>query len=322
MRKILMVPAIFLSALLSSTMAVGQSFPSKAVRIIVGSSPGGGTDLTARLIAQPMGEILKQSFFVENRSQGTVYGLEMTSRAEPDGHTISVTAASGYIAAVLATKLPFNVKTDIIAVAQLTSQPYLVVVHPSVKVNSFSELLAMARSKPGSLNYASSGYGSTAHVGMELLKLMAEIDLVHIPYKGGGPALSDTIAGITQTFLASPISGMQFVKSKKLYALAVTSANRSGSLPGYPTVSESGVPGFELVSWYGIVAPKGVSPQNVQTLFQAINRVLARSDIQEKIKADGADIPVSTSPNDFAKVISREIDMWEQFGAKTNIRLD
>jgi tripartite-type tricarboxylate transporter receptor subunit TctC len=268
-----------------------------------------------------MGEFLKQSVFIENRSQGTVFGLEVTSRAAPDGYNISVTASSGYINAVLGTKLPFNIKTDLEPIIQLTAQPYLLVVHPSVKVSSVEELLALAKNKPGALNYASSGNGSAQHVGMELFKLISKTNMVHIPYKGGGPALADLVAGRTQVFLASPISGMQFIKTNKLHALAVTTAQRAKGFPDLPTVSEAGVPGFELNSWYGMVAPKGISAPHVDTLFKAASYALHKPEVENKFAADGSEVPKMTSPSEFRSVVAKEIEQWEQFSARTNFRL-
>jgi tripartite-type tricarboxylate transporter receptor subunit TctC len=269
-----------------------------------------------------MGELWQQSVIVDNRSLGQIYGLQLTARSPADGYTLLVTASSGYVNGVLTTKLPFSLKNDIEPIIQLTSQPYVLIVHPSLNVDSVSRLLALAKSKPGTLNYGSSGTGSAQHIGMELLKLMTNVDMVHIPYKGGGPAFPDLLAGRIQVYLGSPVSTMQFIKSKQLHAIAVTTEKRSKSFPDIPTISESGVAGFELESWYGVMAPKGISRGHVQSIFQTVNRVLTRADVQQKILAGGAEIPVTHSPDDFKQLVLREINKWEQFGRKTGIKVN
>jgi tripartite-type tricarboxylate transporter receptor subunit TctC len=302
--------------------AFGQHFPAKPVRVILGSSPGGALDILTRLIGPPMAEQLGQPIVVENRSQGVIYGLDLISRSPADGHTISVTASSGYINGVLTTKLPFDLKNDIEPIIQLTSQPYVLVVHPSLSVMSVAELIAFAKSKPRSLNYGSPGTGTAGHVGIELLSSQTNMAMVHIPYKGAGPAFADLVGGRLQVFLGSPISLAQFIKTNKVRALAVTTRKRSKLLPDIPTVTESGTPGFELESWYGMVAPRGIGSAQAQILFESVSKVLARGDIQKRITNDGAEIPVASSRADFKRVVLTEIEKWQQFGSKTGFKVE
>lgn len=296
------------------------SFPNKTVRIIVGSSPGGGSDITARLVAQKLAELWGSSVVVENRSAGAVYAFEAIARATPDGYSIALVPSSGYSAAVLSIKVPFDIKKDIEPLAQLTSQPYVMVIHPSLPVGSVKELVAYAKRKPGVINYGSTGAGTASHLGMELLKSMIAVDIVHIPYKGAGPAYIGLLSGEVQVFLGSAISSMQHVKSGKLRALAVTTAERSKFLPDLPTISESGVPGFELSGWYGLALPLGVAPAIVSKIHQAVQQVLKSREIQAKLAATGSEVVLSVSPAEFKNVTDREIDKWEKFRKMSGIK--
>lgn len=296
------------------------SYPNKTVRIIVGSSPGGGSDITARLVAQKLAELWGSSVVVENRSAGAVYGFEAIARATPDGYSIALVPSSGYSAAVLSIKVPFDIKKDIEPLAQLTSQPYVMVIHPSLPVGSVKELIAYAKSKPGVINYGSTGAGTASHLGMELLKSMIAVDVVHIPYKGAGPAYIALISGEVQVFLGSAVSSMQHVKSGKMKALAVTTAERSKFLPDLPTISESGVPGFELSGWYGLALPAGVAPAIVRKIHQAVQHALRSPEIQAKLAATGSEVKLSASPAEFKNVTAREIDKWEKFRKMSGIK--
>ena len=302
--------------------ASAGGYPTKPVRVIVGSSPGGGTDITARIIAERLGELWHKSVVVENRSAGAIYGLEATSRATPDGYTLGLAASTGYVQAVLSIKLPFNLRKDLEPVIQFTSQPYLLVVPPSLPVNSVSELIALAKSRPGALNYASTGVGADSHVGMELLKSMTGMHIVHIPYKGAGPALSALIGGEVQLFFPSAIAGVPHVKSGRLRALAVTTDKRSKLLPDLPTIAEAGVPGFELRGWYGLIAPVGIAPAIVLKIFRGTSAVLARADVQAKFAAVGAEVVAPGSPADFRTTVYHEIEKWEKFSRVSGIKLD
>ena len=297
-------------------------YPTKPLRVIVGSSPGGGTDITARIVAERLGELWRKSVVVENRSAGAIYGLDATSRATPDGYTLGLAASTGYVQAVLSIKLPFNLRKDLEPIIQFTSQPYLLVINPSLAVNSVSELIALAKNKPGALNYASNGVGSEAHVGMELLKSMTGMNIVHVPYKGAGPALSDLIGGHVQLFLPSAISGVPHVKSGKLRALAVTTDRRSKLLPDLPTIAEAGVPGFEMRGWYGLIAPAGIAPAIVLKIYHGASEVLARTDVQARFASVGAEVATPSSPADFRNTVNHEIEKWEKFSKVSGIKLE
>ena len=299
-----------------------RGYPVKPVRIIVGSSPGGGTDITARIVAEKLGESWGTPVIVENRSSGAIYGLEATARATPDGYTLGLAASTAYVQAVLKIKLPFDLRKDIEPITQFTSQPYLLVVPPSLPVNSVKELIALAKSKPGALNYGSTGVGAESHVGMAIFGSMAGISMVHVPYKGAGPALTDLMSGQIQLLFPSAISGVPHVKSGRLKALAVTTDKRAKLLPELPTISESGVPGFELRGWYGLIGPSGLAQATVLKIHRSAAEVLARADIQAKFAALGAETIASSSPAEFRSTIEREIVKLEKFSKASGLRLE
>lgn len=290
-----------------------SSFPSKPVRIIVGSAPGGGSDITARIVAQKLTEVWGRSVIVENRSGTALYALEATAKATPDGYTMGMGTFNAYLLALLSPNLRFNLARDIEPVTQLTSQPYLLVVHPSVPGTSLKDLIAYAKSRPGRLNYASSGTGGAGHLGMELLKSMTGMDMVHIPYRGIGPGIIDLLGGQVQMLFGSAPSVAPHVQSGKLKAIAVTTEKRSKFFPELPTISESGVPRFELNGWYGLVAPGAVRPSMLGTLHQSVKQALSNPDIQARFAADGSEVAASSSPAEFKNLVSREIAKWEKF---------
>jgi tripartite-type tricarboxylate transporter receptor subunit TctC len=300
----------------------GPNYSNKPVRIIVGSSPGGGSDIIARLVSQKLAELWDNPVIVENRSAGAVYGLEAAGRATPDGYTIGFAPNSGYSAAVLAIELPFDLKKSIEPIVQLTSQPYLLLANPSLPVKSVKELIGYAKAKPGVLNYASTGHGAQSHLGMELFNLMAGLKTVHIAFKGSGPAYIALMAGEVQLFIGSMVSSVQHVKAKKMVALAVTADKRSRIFPDLPTVAESGLPGYELSGWYGLIGPSGMPRSVVEKIHQSANRVLASPDVEKKITSDGSDVVLSKSPAEFKRVVMNEIGKWEKFQKATGIKLD
>jgi tripartite-type tricarboxylate transporter receptor subunit TctC len=261
---------------------------------------------------------------VENHpsSLGSLIALEMTSKAAPDGYTLHLTTSSGMVNAILVTKVPYNVRAAIAPIAQLTLQPYVLTVHQAVPAASLKEFIAYAKSKKGTLNYGSTGSGSTTHLGMELLKSLAGMEMQHIPYKGGGQVLTDIVAGRIEVMFSSPITASTQVKAGKLRLLAIGSARRSKLLPDIPTVAESGLPGFELTGWYGLIAPVGTPAAIVTALNREAVQIMNSPDIQAKLAADGSEAPDPHTPAEFAKIISSEIDIWEKVIRTSNIKLD
>ena len=298
-----------------------QSYPVKPIRMMVPFPAGGGSDTIGRTIGQKLAERWGTAVVTDNRAgAGGTIALELARSAQPDGHTLLVISGSQITNATLVTKVPFDVRTAYAPITQMTAQPYVLVAHPALPASSVKELIAYARGRPGTLNYASSGTGSSAHLGMELFKHLAKVDMLHVPYKGSGQAMIDLVAGQVQLLLASAISAMPQVKSGKLKALAVTSAKRSRALPDLPTIAEAGLPGFEVTGWYGLVAPARTPAAIVQKINGDVGQILAAPDVQQKLAGDGSEAAPGT-PAQFTRTIAREIEKWTKLVQSSGIKL-
>jgi len=288
-----------------------QKYPVKPVRMILAFPPGGASDFAGRLLAQRLAEVWGQSVLVDNRAgAGGNVGAEIAARSPADGYTIML-ANNAILAAnaALYPKLNYDPIRDFIPVTLVAVQPNVLVVHPSVQATSVKELIALAKSRPGQLNYASSGSGLAAHLAGELFNSMAGVSMVHVPYKGAGPALSDLIGGQTQVMFATATSVVPHVKAGKLRALATTAPKRSVGFEDLPTVSEAGVPGFDATSWHGIVVPAGTPRPIVDQIAAAVNTALKHPDLREKYLMAGAE-PVGGTPEQFAAHIKSEVPRW------------
>ena len=313
--------AIFAVLALAAGLAQSQQYPTKPVRIIAPFAPGGGTDFIARLIAQKLTERLGQQVIVENKpGAGGNLGAEFAVKSAPDGYTLLLVAGS-YTVNPSLYKLSFDPVNDITPIVQLSQGPFVVAVHPSVPANNLKELIELARRQPDKLSYASAGSGSITHLASELFLDMAKIKVVHIPYKGTGPALNDTIAGSTQLIFGSVSTTLQFIKSGRLRGLAVTTPRRISALPDLPTVAEAGVPGYEVVLWHGLVAPKGVPRPIVDRLNREANEVLKAKDMGDLLATDGV-APAGGTPEQFRAVIKADIGRWRGVVKQANIKLD
>jgi len=313
--------AIFAVLALAAGLAQSQQYPTKPVRIIAPFAPGGGTDFIARLIAQKLTERLGQQVIVENKpGAGGNLGAEFAVKSAPDGYTLLLVAGS-YTVNPSLYKLSFDPVNDITPVIQLSQGPFVVAVHPSVPANNLKELIELARRQPDKLSYASAGSGSITHLASELFLDMAKIKVVHIPYKGTGPALNDTIAGSTQLIFGSVSTTLQFIKSGRLRGLAVTTPRRISALPDLPTVAEAGVPGYEVVLWHGLVAPKGVPRPIVDRLNREANEVLKAKDMGDLLATDGV-APAGGTPEQFRAVIKADIGRWRGVVKQANIKVD
>jgi len=313
--------AIFAVLALAAGLAQSQQYPTKPVRIIAPFAPGGGTDFIARLIAQKLTERLGHQVIVENKpGAGGNLGAEFAVKSAPDGYTLLLVAGS-YTVNPSLYKLSFDPVNDITPVIQLSQGPFVVAVHPSVPANNLKELIELARRQPDKLSYASAGSGSITHLASELFLDMAKIKVVHIPYKGTGPALNDTIAGSTQLIFGSVSTTLQFIKSGRLRGLAVTTPRRISALPDLPTVAEAGVPGYEVVLWHGLVAPKGVPRPIVDRLNREANEVLKAKDMGDLLATDGV-APAGGTPGQFRAVIKADIERWRGVVKQANIKVD
>jgi len=313
--------AIFAVLALAAGLAQSQQYPTKPVRIIAPFAPGGGTDFIARLIAQKLTERLGHQVIVENKpGAGGNLGAEFAVKSAPDGYTLLLVAGS-YTVNPSLYKLSFDPVNDITPIVQLSQGPFVVAVHPSVPANSLKELIELARRQPDKLSYASAGSGSITHLASELFLDMAKVKIVHIPYKGTGPALNDTIAGSTQLIFGSVSTTLQFIKSGRLRGLAVTTPRRISALPDLPTVAEAGVPGYEVVLWHGLVAPKGVPRPIVDRLNREANEVLKAKDMGDLLATDGV-APAGGTPEQFRAVIKADIERWRGVVKQANIKVD
>lgn len=284
-----------------------SGYPSKPVRFVVGQSPGGATDIVARLIAQGLTESFRQTVFVENRTgaAGSI-GATFVAKSAPDGQTALVVSSSYAINPSVYKKLPFDPVRDFAPVSLIAEAPFLLVVHPSLPVRSVKELIAFVRSRPGVLNYASGGIGSSGHLAGELFVHMAKLDLVHVPYKGAGPARIDVMTGQVHMTFASVLSSLPHVKSGKLRALAVTSAKRSAAIPDLPTMDEAGVKGYRRTTWYAVLAPAKTPDSVVTKLSAAIHNVVQSPQIRKRLLVDGAE-PEGSSPKQFHDFLIAEM---------------
>jgi tripartite-type tricarboxylate transporter receptor subunit TctC len=292
-----------------SRVAVAQAYPSRPVRLVVSFPAGGVNDILARLMGQWLSERLGQPFVIENRpGAGTNIGTEAVVRAAADGYTLLLVSPANAINATLYDKLSFNFMRDIAPVASIVSMPLVLVVHPSFQVASVSELIAYAKANPGKLNMASGGNGSAGHVTGELFKMMAGVDMLHVPYRGSGPALTDLIAGQVQVTVDPLPSSIEFIRTGKLRALAVTTATRSDALPGIPTIADT-VPGYEASAWYGFGAPKATPVEIIEKLNREINAVLAEPRNKARFAELGGTV-IAGSPADFSKLMADETKKW------------
>jgi tripartite-type tricarboxylate transporter receptor subunit TctC len=309
-----------LLALIASHAALAQTWPARPVRVVVPFPPGGGTDIVARTVTPKMAEILGQPFVIENRAgAGGNIGTELVAKSAPDGYTLLVASASTAINTTLVPNLSWAFERDFAPVVLMVVNNHLLAAHPSVQANNVRELLALARAKPGQVTYASYGNGSSAHLSAELFKLMAGVDLLHVPYKGAAPAVNDLLGGQVNIMFADVAALLSHIKSGKLKALGIGAAKRFEGLPDVPTIDESGVPGFEAGGFLGLVAPAGTPPAVIQALNAAAQKSLAVPEVRDRLLGL-ASPPVGGTPEQFASHIKREIDKWARVIRAANIK--
>jgi tripartite-type tricarboxylate transporter receptor subunit TctC len=300
--------------LLCAGVACAQAgFPNRTIRFIVGFAPGGSTDIVARLVAQKMGENLGLQVIVDNRpGAGGNIAAELLAKASPDGYTmLACTTGMFAIQPFLYKSLPYNPEKDLVPVTQTGSLPYIIVVHPSLPAKSVREFIAVAKARPGVINYASSGVGTASHLAAALFGSMAGIDIVHVPYKGTGNAMGDLVGGQVVLMFDQPVSSLPQVRAGKLGVLAITSDRRFPTLADIPTVAESGVRGYEAVSWAGACVPGGTPKDTVARLNAEIVKALAHPEVRDRLLRDGIE-PVGNTPEQFAEHTRRERVKWEK----------
>ena len=310
----------FLFSFCCAGVAAAQPYPSKPIRLIVPLAPGGPSDTLARAVAVRLSEAMGQSVIVENRAgAGGTVGTDVAAKSPPDGYTMLLISNSFAINASLYSKLAYDTLKDLQAVTLIAAAPYLIAVHPSLPARSMKELLALARARPGQLNYASGGSGTGPHMTLELLKLGTGTSIVHIPYKGAGPALIDLMAGHVELQPVNMLVGLPQARAGKLRALAVTTAKRSAAAPEIPTIAETVLPGFDEGGQHGIVVPAGTPRENVARLHQGIIKVLQNPDVKDRLAAEGSEV-VGNSPEQFGSIIRADIEKWARVIQRTGIR--
>jgi tripartite-type tricarboxylate transporter receptor subunit TctC len=323
MTRAVWVALCALAALAGIGTASAQAFPDRPVRIIVGYPPGGGTDLVARLVQQPLSTRWGQPVVIDNRpGANAIIATEAVARAKPDGYTLLMAYATE-LAVNPATmkKLPYDPVRDFTPIMQMAGAPLVLALHPAVAAKDVRELVALAKAKPGALSYSSSGTGSVHHFAGELFKLQTGVDMLHVPYKGSGPAAADAVAGQVQANFASVASVLRFVQAGRLRALAVTSKKRSSQMPEVPTMVEAGLADFELTSWYGLLAPAGTPAALVAKIHADITAVLAGPEIQKSFDVQGLDM-AGGSPQAFAEFIRAEAARFARIARAGNISVE
>jgi tripartite-type tricarboxylate transporter receptor subunit TctC len=316
----LRIISLVLLAAAGST-AFAQAYPTKPVRIVAPFAPGGGTDFIARVAAQKLTETLGQTVIVENRpGAGGTLGAEQGVKAPPDGYTFTLVAGS-YSVNPAIYKLAFDPVNDITPVIQLSQGPMLVVSHPALPAKTIKDVIALGRAKPNGLIYASSGQGSIVHLATELFADMAGIKMVHVPYKGTGPAITDTISGQTQLLWGSIAAALPQVKNGRLKPIAVTTIKRVEALPDVPSISESGVKGYDVVLWHGLIAPKNLPKPILDRVNGDLNKILKAKDMQDRLAGDGVTAAGGT-PEQFGTTIRKDIDMWQKVVKKAGVKAE
>ena len=298
---------------LAATVSSGQLYPSKPIRIIVPFPPGGAVDFYARVVQEPLSEALGQPVIIDNRAGASgMIGADLVAKAPPDGYTLLLgNIASLAINVGIYPKMAYDPAKDFTPIMHTVDVNYVLVVHPSVPANSVAELVAYAKANPGKLSYGSAGSGSMPHLSTELMKALAGVDLVHVPYKGGGPMVTDLLGGSVQLAIADQANLMPHVKTGKLRALGVASPKRSAIYPELPTIAESGFAGYEATAWQGLVGPAGMPPDVVRRLNQTLAKVMALPAVRERLISGGLD-PVADTPEEFGRFIRSEISKWSK----------
>jgi tripartite-type tricarboxylate transporter receptor subunit TctC len=302
--------ALFLIA--PAVAAHAQTYPAKPIRIVAASSPGSAVDIVARVVGQKLSESVGQQVLVDNRAgAGGNLGAEVAARAAPDGYTLFMGTPAHAISAAMGTKTTYDLQRDFAPISLLTTGHYILVLHPNVPARSVKELIALAKAQPGKLNYASAGQGNATHLAGELFNILAGVKMVHVPYKGGGPAKADLMGGQVDLMFSNITAAINEVQTGKLRGLAVTGPKRSLAAPNLPTIAEAGLPGYEITSWFGVLAPAATPPEVVARLNKELVRVVQLADVRERLGTQGSEA-LGTSPQEFGKHIQSEIARWSK----------
>jgi tripartite-type tricarboxylate transporter receptor subunit TctC len=319
-RSMCMVAASCMSAA-AGTASAQQDYPTRSIRMIVGVAPGGATDILARAIGIKMGENLRQQVIVDNRPGANhIIGSEMTAKSPPDGYTIQMVPEGFVINPAIYNKLPFDTLRDFSAVAIVAQVPNVLVVHPSLPVRTVKEFITLARARPGQLSYGTSGVGAPSHMSAELFKVYTRVEYTHIPYKGQAPAVMDLLGGHLQFAFPSIPASIAFFKSGRLIPLGVTTVTRASALPEVPTIQESGVPGYEVSGWYGVIGPAAMPKALVARINREINSVLQVAETRDSLSKQGAE-PRTATPEEFSAIMASDQQKWAKVVAAAGIKI-
>ena len=312
MNKINYLLIISLLAAATLPAQAQTTYPTRAVRLIVPSSPGGGTDISARIIAPQLTQFLGQQVVVENRpGAGTMIGGEAVARAAPDGYTLLMGISTLAINPAMYKKVPYDALKDLAPISQAVSLSNVLVIHPSLPSRNLKEFIAFAKARPGQINFASAGVGTSPHLSMELFLVLAKLNMLHVPYKGSGPGVTDLLAGHVPVMMPNMLSAQPHIKSGRLRALGVTGTKRAPGAEDIPTIAEAGVAGYEAVQWYGVLAPAATPRDIITRLHTGVVRALQNPDVRQRLLNDGAE-PVGSSPAEFAEYLRNETVKWAQ----------
>jgi tripartite-type tricarboxylate transporter receptor subunit TctC len=307
--------------MIASTAQAQSDYPNRPVRIVVPVAAGGGVDTLARIYAQHMSKATGQQFYVENRTgAGNIIGIEAVSRSAADGYTLLVVAPTITLNHFTYKKLPYDVERDFTPVTQMVSLPNVLVAHPSLDVGTLAEFIALAKAKPGQLNYGSAGIGSSLHLGMELFKYMAQVDLVHVPYRGIAPAMQDLVAGHVNAMVSNVLIARPHIASGRIRALGVTSRGRSAALPDVPSLSEAGLKDYEVLNWFGLFAPAGTPQPIIDRLQAEAAAIMFAPETKQRLAGDGAE-PIASKPAEFAAFVKSEMTKWAAVAKDAKIQL-
>lgn len=303
--------------------ASAQTYPSKPIRLLVGFAPGGAADIVARTVGDPLGRLLGQGIVIDNRpGAGSSMAAELVAKAAPDGYTILIASPSSQSVNPVMSKVGYNPEKDFAPISKITSSPLVVAVNPGLPVRSIPELIAEAKKAPGRLNFASSGNGSAPHLAAVLFSSVAGVEMVHVPFKGGAPAVQSVVAGDTQVTFATPPTVLPMIHAGRLRGLAITGRTRSAVVPGLPGMEEAGLPGYDISFWYGLFAPAGTPPEVIKRLFEATALVMQRPELRQSLARDGTDVSTSRSPEDFAAFLREEAKLWARVVRESGAKSD
>ena len=303
--------------------ALAQAWPVKPVRLVIGFAPGGAADFVARALSDPLGKVLGQTVVVDNRvGAGSSIAADHVAKAAPDGYTVLIASPSSIsVNPALNPKLSYSAK-DLVPVLRITTSPLVVAVHPGAGIGSIQELIAAAKKKPGELNYSTSGNGSAPHLGAAHFSRIAGVEMQHIPYKGGAPAIQSVIAGETQLTFGTPPSVLPMVQAGRLRALAVTSPQRTPLVPDLPGMVEAGLPGYSMSFWYGLFVPVGTPPEVMRKLFDATAEAMQRPEVKAALAREGTEVALSRSPSDFATFLEDDNRFWARLVKESNVKIE